>query len=154
MSLLHGSHMDWKNGRVFLFEVYLLNRFLYMLNSWNKTLKIYWKMEKNTGKVMEIFQSENVGSMLLSIPHDQQFAEHTVVKVVMLIWIPLGIKIKQTTVNCLLPSSIETKEDYWNRLKFQFCCNVHFNVVSYSIVPFTDRWNFQVPCDSEEIIWK
>ena len=42
-------------------------------------------MEKNTGKVMEIFQSENVGSMLLSISHDQQFAEHTVVKVVMLI---------------------------------------------------------------------
>ena len=29
-----------------LFEVNLLNRFLYLLNSSNKTLKKYWKMEK------------------------------------------------------------------------------------------------------------
>ena len=28
-------------------EVYLLNKFLYLLNSLNKTLKKYWKIEKN-----------------------------------------------------------------------------------------------------------
>ena len=48
----------------FLIEVYLLNRFFYLLNSLNKTLKKYWEIEKNTGKVREICQSENVGTMV------------------------------------------------------------------------------------------
>ena len=49
----------------FLIEVYLLNRVLYLLNSFNETLKKYWKMENKTGKVREICQSENVGSMIM-----------------------------------------------------------------------------------------
>ena len=47
----------------FSIEVYLLNRFLYLLNSLNKMLKKYWKMEKSTGKVREICQFKNVGIM-------------------------------------------------------------------------------------------
>ena len=48
----------------FLIEVYLLNRFLYFLNSVNKTVKNTVKCSKeNTGKVREIRQSENVGTM-------------------------------------------------------------------------------------------
>ena len=43
-------------------EVYLLNIFLYLLNSLNKTLKKYWKMGKNT-EIGEICQSENMGTM-------------------------------------------------------------------------------------------
>ena len=42
---------------------------LYLLNSSNKTVKKYWKMErkhwKSQGKVMEICQSENVGTMCI-----------------------------------------------------------------------------------------
>ena len=34
----------------FLIEVYLLNRFLYLLNSLNKTLKKYWRMERKSWK--------------------------------------------------------------------------------------------------------
>ena len=48
----------------FLIEVYLLNRLLYLLNLWNKTLKIlengkkYWKVRK-------ICQSESVGTHVM-----------------------------------------------------------------------------------------
>ena len=49
----------------FFIEVYLLKRFLYLLSSSNKTLKKYWKWKENNGKVREICQSENVGTMLL-----------------------------------------------------------------------------------------
>ena len=45
-------------------EVYLLNRFLYLLNSLNKTLKKILENGKNTLEVREICQSENVGTML------------------------------------------------------------------------------------------
>ena len=45
----------------FLIEVYY--RFLYLLNSLNKILKKYGKRKQNTGKVREICQSENVGTM-------------------------------------------------------------------------------------------
>ena len=34
----------------FLFEVYMLSKFLYLLNSLNKTLKKYWKIEKISWK--------------------------------------------------------------------------------------------------------
>ena len=47
----------------FLFEMYMLNKFLYLLNSLNKTLKKYWKIKKYTGKIREICQSKNVGTM-------------------------------------------------------------------------------------------
>ena len=47
----------------FLIEVYLLNRLLYLVNSLNKTLKKYWKMETKYWTVGEICQSENVGTM-------------------------------------------------------------------------------------------
>ena len=50
-----------------LIKVYLLNRSLHLLNSLNKTLKKYWKMEKNTGKVREICQSEKVGTMITGV---------------------------------------------------------------------------------------
>ena len=54
----------WKTERIlasfysiffsnFLIEVYLLNRFLHLLNSLNETLIKYWKMEKNTEKIRE-----------------------------------------------------------------------------------------------------
>ena len=63
----------WKRERIlasfyfyffsnFLIEVSLLNRFLYLLNSLNETLKKYWKIEKKIGKVSEICQSEKVGT--------------------------------------------------------------------------------------------
>ena len=47
----------------FLIEVNLLNRFLYLLHSLNKTLKNSGKLKENTGKVGEIRQSENVRTM-------------------------------------------------------------------------------------------
>ena len=48
-----------------LIEVYLLNRFWYLLNSLNKTLKKNTgKWKQNTGKVREICQSENEGTMI------------------------------------------------------------------------------------------
>ena len=47
----------WKNEDIlasffpeFLIEVYLLNRFLCFLDSLNKTLKKYWKMERKYWK--------------------------------------------------------------------------------------------------------
>ena len=60
----------WKNEEIlgsfyfyffsdFLIEVYLLNRFLYVLNPLNKTPKKYWKMVREYWKS----QSENVGTM-------------------------------------------------------------------------------------------
>ena len=59
----------WGNFSHFLFlifldfsiEMYLLNRFLYLLNSLDKTLE---NGNKNTGKVMEICQSENMGTIV------------------------------------------------------------------------------------------
>ena len=46
-----------------------LNRFLYLLNSWIKTLKNTgkWKKKKNTGKVRKICRSGNVGTMYVDI---------------------------------------------------------------------------------------
>ena len=49
--------------------MFLLSRFLYILNSLNKKkLKKYWKIErkywKSQAKVMEISHSENVGTMI------------------------------------------------------------------------------------------
>ena len=38
---------------LFIIEVYLFNRFLYLLNSLNETLKKYWKWKENTGIVRE-----------------------------------------------------------------------------------------------------
>ena len=57
----------------FLFELYLLlNNFLYLLNLLNKTLKKYWKIEKiywkSQGKIREMCQSKNVGTMTLTHP--------------------------------------------------------------------------------------
>ena len=43
----------------------MLNVFFYLFNSLNETLKKYWKMGKNAGKVREICQSENVGTNLI-----------------------------------------------------------------------------------------
>ena len=42
----------------------MLNKFLYFLNSLNKTLKNTGKSRKYTGKVGEMCQSKNVGTML------------------------------------------------------------------------------------------
>ena len=50
--------------RHMLFNASIFVRFLCFLNSLNKTLKTYWKWKENTGKVREICQSENVGTML------------------------------------------------------------------------------------------
>ena len=60
---MHGSHMDWKNEKTFPVreksgnfeqtgEVYLLKifRFLYLFNSFNKTLKKYWKIKRKCWK--------------------------------------------------------------------------------------------------------
>ena len=48
----------------FLVEVPLLNRFLYLLNSVNETCQNNaGKWKENTGKVREICQSKNVGTM-------------------------------------------------------------------------------------------
>ena len=50
-----------------LIEVYLLNRFLHVLNSLNKTLKNTGKWKENTGRVREICQPKNVGTMVFSL---------------------------------------------------------------------------------------
>ena len=42
--------------------MYFLNTFLYLLKSLNKTLE---NGKRNTGKVREICQSENVGTMVM-----------------------------------------------------------------------------------------
>ena len=63
---IHGSHMEWNNGKTsssyvyvfsnYLIEVYLLNRFLYLLNSLNKILK-------NTDNGKKIWKSRGILSV-------------------------------------------------------------------------------------------
>ena len=58
---------------IFKLTVYYLLKWMKFSVKKTKTLKEYWKMEKNIGKVKEFFQSGKVGTMYSSLTQTQRY---------------------------------------------------------------------------------